>query len=404
MSRRPGTYTITETQPPGYADGRDTQGTPGTGTTGNDVFSNITLGQNISGQNNNFGEAVGTPRITLVKKTNGTDNDTGTGPLVAVGSTVTWTYVVTNTGNVTLSNLTVSDDKAGAVSCPGTTLAPGATITCTKSGTAIAGQYTNIGTVTASNGAGQTVTASNPDNYFGVAPAVSIVKKTNGTDNDAGTGPIVPVRSTVTWTYTVTNSGNCTLPNIAVSDEKGGPITFPAAPPGPAASFTCSKTGTAIVGQYTNVGTVTASDVTGQTVTASNADAYFGANPAITLVKTTNGSDNDTAPGPTVPAGSAVTWAYTVTNVGNVTLSNIAVTDNQIGAIGCPTVTLAVRTVMTCIKTGVAVTGQYTNIGTVTARDVTGRTVSASNPDNYFGAGPRNSTVKKNKRTPNSNG
>src|SRR5205823_2145350 len=35
---RPGTYTLTETQPAGYLDGKDTLGTPG-GTTTNDKFS-----------------------------------------------------------------------------------------------------------------------------------------------------------------------------------------------------------------------------------------------------------------------------------------------------------------------------------------------------------------------------
>lgn len=53
---RPGTYTITETQPAGYLDGKDTQGTPGTGTAGNDVFVDITLGAGVHGKDNNFGE------------------------------------------------------------------------------------------------------------------------------------------------------------------------------------------------------------------------------------------------------------------------------------------------------------------------------------------------------------
>jgi SdrD B-like domain len=51
-----GTYTLTETQPANYADGKDTQGTPGTGTVGNDVFSNIALAAGVNGKNNNFGE------------------------------------------------------------------------------------------------------------------------------------------------------------------------------------------------------------------------------------------------------------------------------------------------------------------------------------------------------------
>ena len=41
---RAGTYTISETQPAGYRDGTDTQGTPGTGTTMDDMFADITLG------------------------------------------------------------------------------------------------------------------------------------------------------------------------------------------------------------------------------------------------------------------------------------------------------------------------------------------------------------------------
>ena len=42
------------------------------------------------------------------------------------------------------------------------------------------------------------VKASDPDHYFGALPAIAIVKLTNGTNNDTGTGPFVPVGSTVT--------------------------------------------------------------------------------------------------------------------------------------------------------------------------------------------------------------
>src|SRR5207247_310145 len=52
---RPGTYTLTETQPANYLDGKDTIGTPG-GNTSNDQFANIVLGPGVAGANNNFGE------------------------------------------------------------------------------------------------------------------------------------------------------------------------------------------------------------------------------------------------------------------------------------------------------------------------------------------------------------
>ncbi len=54
---------------------------------------------------------------------------------------VNWTYLVTNTGNVTLTNVVVTDDQGVAVTCPKTTLTAGEFMTCTGSGTAEAGQY-----------------------------------------------------------------------------------------------------------------------------------------------------------------------------------------------------------------------------------------------------------------------
>lgn len=52
---RPGTYTITQTQPPGFLDGRDTLGSLG-GTAGNDRFQNIVIRMGQHGTNYNFGE------------------------------------------------------------------------------------------------------------------------------------------------------------------------------------------------------------------------------------------------------------------------------------------------------------------------------------------------------------
>src|SRR5205807_2527337 len=53
---RPGTYSLTEAQPPGFLDGKDTQGTPGNGTPGNDQFTGIPLAAGVAGAGNDFGE------------------------------------------------------------------------------------------------------------------------------------------------------------------------------------------------------------------------------------------------------------------------------------------------------------------------------------------------------------
>src|SRR5262249_27413884 len=161
-----------------------------------------------------------------------------------------------------------------------------------------------VGTVTGTPPVGPNVTASNPDNYFGSAPAITIVKKTNGTDNNAAPGPYVAVGSTVTWTYLITNTGNVALSTIALTDDKVGAVTCPATTLAVGANMTCTKTGTAVAGQYTNTGTVTGKSAINQNVSASDSDNYFGMTTGITIVKKTNGTDNNVAPGPTVAVGS----------------------------------------------------------------------------------------------------
>ena len=48
-----------------------------------------------------------------------------------LGDTIAWSFLVTNTGTVTFTSVGVSDSTAGAVTCPSSTLAPGASETCT---------------------------------------------------------------------------------------------------------------------------------------------------------------------------------------------------------------------------------------------------------------------------------
>ena len=117
--------------------------------------------------------------VNLVKLVNGQDADSPTGPHVAAGSTLTFTYVVTDTGDVPLANVVVTDDKLGPItSFTGDTNANGLldlteTWTYTQTATALAGQQTNVGTVTGQDvNTLTTVTDDNPANYFGDAPAL----------------------------------------------------------------------------------------------------------------------------------------------------------------------------------------------------------------------------------------
>jgi large repetitive protein len=361
----------------------------------------------VAGQYANVGVAVGTPpvgdpvsdddpshyfgaapSIDIEKATNGEDADAPTGPVVLVGDAVEWTYVVTNTGNVDLSNVAVTDDQGVTVDCPSDTLAVGASMTCTADGVAVAGQYENLGTATGTPPVGPDVTDDDPSHYFGAAPSIDIEKATNGEDADAPTGPVVLVGDAVEWTYVVTNTGNVDLSGVSVTDDQGVTVDCPSDTLAVGASMTCTADGVAVAGQYENLGTATGTPPVGDPVSDADPSHYFGAAPSIDIEKATNGEDADAPTGPVVLVGDAVEWTYVVTNTGNVDLSNVAVTDDQGVTVDCPSDTLAVGASMTCTADGVAVAGQYENLGTATGTPPVGPDVTDDDPSHYFGAAP----------------
>jgi uncharacterized repeat protein (TIGR01451 family) len=272
------------------------------------------------------------PAIDLQKKTNGFDADSPTGPLIKIGQPVTWTYEVTNTGNVTLTGILVTDDKLGTITCPGSTLDAGASMTCSASGSAVAGQYANMGTVTGTPPVGSNVTDSDPSHYYGSDVGVAIKKLTNGVDIDQTDPPYILVGDPVSWTYVVSNVGNIQLTGVAVTDSDSTlTVACPKTTLDPDESMTCTASGTAVAGVYTNTGYVegTPSGFT-EKVGASDVSGYFGAQPAISITKYTNGQDAKEAPGPYIPVGEAVTFTYQVSNTETAfQFTNIVVTDES---------------------------------------------------------------------------
>lgn len=200
------------------------------------------------------------PAIDIEKSTNGEDADTPTGPILEMGDSVTWEYVITNTGANTLSNIVVNDDKIGAITLPQTTLEPGASMSATESSTVTAyGQYANLATVDG-DFVGIPVTDNDPSHYLApeANPDISIEKHTNGVDADNPRGPYLNMGDTVNWEYIVTNTGDVTLSNIVVIDDKIGAITLPKTTLEPGESMTGTDTGTVTdYGQYENEAEVT---------------------------------------------------------------------------------------------------------------------------------------------------
>ena len=105
--------------------------------------------------------------------------------------------------------------------------------------------------------------------------SIDIEKSTNGEDADDGPGPEILVGEDVTWEYVITNTGTHSLTNITVIDDQEGSITCPATELGPTESMTCTHYGTASLGQYVNLATVTGEDGS-TTVTDSDPSHYFG--------------------------------------------------------------------------------------------------------------------------------
>ncbi len=112
-----------------------------------------------------------------------------------------------------------------------------------------------------------------------VGASVNIEKSTNGEDADEAPGPTVPVGSAINWTYVVTNTGTAELSGIVVTDDRGVVVScggLTALTSGQ--SLTCTGSGIATLGQYRNVGRVTAS-WSGGTVTDADASHYLGTAP-----------------------------------------------------------------------------------------------------------------------------
>ena len=250
------------------------------------------------------------PSVSINKLTNGSDS-----PTVLAGSTVNWTYLVSNTGNVELSSVVVVDDQGVVVSCPKTTLAIAEQMTCTGSGTAIVGSYSNLGTVSA-NYETQVVTASDPSGYFGANPQISLLK---GPDTQ-----VVIEGETATFTIAVTNTGNVTLNNLNVADPLApncalSQTTFAV---GEVVNYSCSLT--AVTASFINVATATAVWESTTVTATDSASVTVDFLPKINVRKTAS----DTA----IPeSGANVTYTVVVANEGVDSFTLTSLVDDRFG-------------------------------------------------------------------------
>lgn len=322
------------------------------------------------------------PALLLVKAATPTSIDT-------VGQQVMFSFLVRNTGNVTMSGIAIAEGSfsgTGALpapTCPQPSVAPGATETCTTSYTVTqadldAGQVTNTATATGTPPGSTTPVPSAPSTVVVPVtqePSLTLVKSASTT----APGSLV-AGDTVTFSYVVTNTGNVILSGIAIVEGTftgTGTLPAPTCPAGaaslePGAQIVCTTTYTLTqadvdAGNLSNTATAEGTPPDSATPVPSNpstANLPEPAAPGIVMAKTASVAGAGVA-------GDVVTYSFAVTDTGNTTLDTVGVNDTgftgtgPLGAITCPATTLVPGQTTTC-------TARYT----LTQADVDAGTVT----------------------------
>ncbi|WP_370250197.1 hypothetical protein [Nocardioides sp.] len=314
------------------------------------------------------------PAIDLVKTGSAITDVDGNGP--DAGDTITYSFKVTNTGTVALNTVAVTDTKVGTVTCPATTLAVGASMTCTPKTYTLTQAEVDAGTVvnnaTATGKAPSGVIVTDADTVTTPVPAAPaiLLDKTASKTADTNSSGQEDAGDTITYSFKVTNTGNVTLQPVTVADPKLGAITCPTTALAPGASLTCSTRAYVLqqsdvdAGRTVNTATATGTAPGGTKVTDDDTETVTVPQSANISLRKSAGAVTDTD-GNGVDAGDTITYTFTVTNTGNVSLDPVTVSDPKVGTITCPTGALAPGQSRACTPKTYALTQADLNAGKV---------------------------------------
>ncbi|MBT0958703.1 DUF11 domain-containing protein [Alphaproteobacteria bacterium KMM 3653] len=328
--------------------------------TRNDVFlgatTNVayaTSGDTTSPQDSQTIPTGAEPVLTLTKEA-----EDGAS-FAAVDDEITYTFTVENTGNAAFAApITITDTKIGTFTCwepsdDDNDLRAGEVISCEATYAVTqedldAGEVVNEA-VAETIFSGSTPVSSPPDDVTvagDLSPELTVTKS-------AATLPITAVDQVLTYTISVENTGNQTVSGIMISDP-----LIPALSCGidelEVGDTDSSCSGTYQVqqsdidaGELVNTAAATGVSPQGEPVSDEGSLTLDtpAAEPGLTIGK--SGS-----PDPFGPLGSTVTYLFTVANTGNVTLSNVEVSDPLIDGYSCVIDSLAPGvTDQTCVGT-----------------------------------------------------
>lgn len=246
-----------------------------------------------------------------------------------VGDEIAYTFTVTNTGTMSLTDVVATDQTLQVVvPLQQTTLDPGESTIGTLVYTVLQsdvvdGQFTNIASVIGiapdltevSDSADETVTVHE-------APAIELQKQ-------ASNGPF-EVGDIVSFTFAVSNTGSVTLYDVALYDETLGqsvPLGTTTLEPGESTSGTLEY---AITQDDVEAGEV-ANEASVQAATASGTPVTDSATISIGLTRSPRLDLEKSSEGGIFYEGELATFSFTLTNTGNVTLENLSLTDHVLG-------------------------------------------------------------------------
>ncbi|MBD8519027.1 DUF11 domain-containing protein, partial [Plantibacter sp. CFBP 8804] len=305
-------------------------------------------GVTLSASDDDTNELVRSSAISLTKTT---DVET----VQAIDDTITYSFLVTNTGDVTLSDITVEETQfTGAGNAPQVTcidgaaaLAPGDSTTCTAAylitqADLDAGSVQNTATASGTAPTGVETPTSKPSTAtvtVAQTPSIALEKT-------ALPATVRAAGDTIEYTFTVTNTGNVSVSDVAITETAftgtGDDIKVvcDATNAAPQQSVVCTgsyKVTQADVnaGHIDNTAIATAVAISDVNVASdpSSVAMTIVAEPGISLVKSATPTD--------LVLNDKVTYSFVITNTGNVSIQDIAVAEGaftgtgELSAIDC---------------------------------------------------------------------
>ncbi|WP_309107509.1 hypothetical protein [Arthrobacter sp.] len=297
-----------------------------------------------------FTNAAQVTGVTLDKQAGAATGNTA-------GSTVTYTFDVTNTGTVPLEAVTVTDPLVGTVTCPPGPLAVGATTTCTAEPYTLTQNDVNAGEVVNDATATGTVAGLPPATDEDTTTTVIeqdpslLLDKQAGTPTDVNNSGITDAGDTIQYTFNVTNDGNLPLTDLAIADNL-------LSGQNPAIAVTCLETtlapGASTICTAGQLYTVTAADeAAGEVVNTATANGVGPDNAPVasdpdstrtvvtaqqnllTLEKTA-GEPVDVNDSGITDAGDTIQYSFRASNNGNVAVTDLVIDDGLLSGLNPP--------------------------------------------------------------------